>query len=31
MSRYEDNKAHFDELARYRRNYADGIEKRIER
>lgn len=31
MSIYEDNKAHFDELARYRRNYEDGIEKRMER
>lgn len=31
MSRYEDNKALFEGLSRYRRNYEDGIEKRMER
>lgn len=29
MFHYENNKAHFVELARYRRNYKDGIEKRM--
>lgn len=31
MSRYEDNKAQFEELIQYRRNYEQGIEKKMER
>ena len=31
MSRYEDNKAQFEELIQYRRNYEQGIGKKMER